>query len=87
MASMMAKAGPSVRPSCGIQHRQPARPFPACRAVVRPVAQQTQHSVQQRKVRLNGITCGMLAMSCKSMQFVVTVESVHSAKVSHPFWA
>lgn len=81
MACMMAKAGSSVRPSCGTQHRQPARPLPACRAVVRPVAQQTQQSVQQRKVRLIGITCGMLAMSCKSMQCVVTVESVHSAEV------
>ena len=87
MASVMAKAGSSVRPSCGIQHRQPARLSTACRAVVRPVAQQTQQSVQQRKVRLNGITCGVLAASCQSMQFVVTVESVHSVEVSHPLWA
>ena len=67
MASMMAKAGWSVRPSCGIQHRQPARPTPACCAVVGPVAQQTQQSVQQRKVWPNDITraCWCRAvMSC-----------------------
>lgn len=49
MASV-TMAGPALRPSLRIQHRQAARPSVACRAVVRPVAQQTQQKEQQRKV-------------------------------------
>ena len=49
MASV-TMAGPALRPcTARIQHRQTARPSAACRAVMRPVAQQTQ---QQRKVSL-----------------------------------
>lgn len=71
VASMTGVARPSLR----IQHKQPARQSVASRAVVRPVAQQTQQNQQQRKVLLRAAAIEGRLCPVRWSCFVVTVAS------------